>query len=333
MADANPREKPVVRPALGRQTSAPSPAAISQDPACAYGFAAGYDDEGPPPISPHGPFFGVARWRKTSTTPTATHGSSSSARTGGTGLPPDLRRNLHLQRRLEARQLPERLHGSQTTRPTTAGWWDSDYQDVLAESDRRKGMAYFEYELNDYVTVRGEFRPPATSTTTRGSTRRASTTSTTGGGLADEPHGPSPWAPNPGKPVSAPLPTDRPSTTTGTARTASGIRPTTTPSCRPATPVKPVGRSSNWDDPAAAAAGLSATLNGNGRYDYLVEPGEFAGVRPGRQRRRHSGPRLGRRWPRRRRRAARSPSAGRADEPGRFRRRRPAGPLRPGRRG
>ena len=34
---------------------------------------------------------------------------------------------------------------------------DSDIQDLQAESVRRKGMAYFEYEFNDYITVRGEF--------------------------------------------------------------------------------------------------------------------------------------------------------------------------------
>ncbi len=33
---------------------------------------------------------------------------------------------------------------------------DSDIQDLQAESERRKGMAYFEYEFNDYITVRGE---------------------------------------------------------------------------------------------------------------------------------------------------------------------------------
>ena len=127
----------------------------AQDPACAYGFGAGLDNEGPPPSSPYGPFFDWANGEEAHNARRdawqaefgAHWGTDFRQHYGETYTYNDVSRHGNF------------LNGYND--PNDPAYHcrmvDSDYQDVQAESERRKGMGYFEYEFNDYLTVRGEF--------------------------------------------------------------------------------------------------------------------------------------------------------------------------------
>ena len=128
------------------------------DPTCGYGFGAGHDDEGAPPLSPSGPFFisyregfDGQRWVDSRDAYEAEYGP-----VWGSDF-----RNYYGEHYTynDVAKHGNFLNGYIDPNDPSehCRMVDSDVQDVQAESERRKGMGYFEYELNDYVTVRAEF--------------------------------------------------------------------------------------------------------------------------------------------------------------------------------
>ena len=242
----------------------------AQDPSCAYGFGAGLDDEGPPPTSPRGPFFD---W--------------------GNGEDP------HYQRQDEWEQefgpfsgTDFRNHYGETYTyndvsrhgnflngymdPNDPAYHcrmvDSDYQDVQAETARRKGMGYFEYEFNDYVTVRGEFVAASVDYNTRLYAPGFNDFDTSSGGLVNDRMGIAIGS-NPGNPFrafadgSGWLGWDPADNNTflppGTGDYWPGVEPDVWE-----------GGSNTWTARPTRQLDFRDE-NGNGRYDYLEEPGEL----------------------------------------------------------
>ena len=147
--------------------------ATVNDPSCAYNFGSGFSDHGPANV-PGGPWFGAQnRWsdyhqRATVTTEGARNGQldhgpggtleeweAAHGPIGGTGfrhkegvtfIYNDIQRHGNFLNGTIDPDRPARHCRS----------IDSDYQDLQAEETRRKGMAYFEYDVNDNLTVRGE---------------------------------------------------------------------------------------------------------------------------------------------------------------------------------
>lgn len=134
------------------------------DPNCAYNFGSGNSDSGPQAAT-GGPFFGAPnRWYayptldgKLDIGPGGTYeeweaahgpvaGTAHRRKLGATYTYNDVGKHANF------------LNGYlDIDRPARhCRMVDSDVQDMQAESERRKGMAYFEYELTDNLTVRGE---------------------------------------------------------------------------------------------------------------------------------------------------------------------------------
>ena len=127
----------------------------AQDPTCAYGFGAGHDNEGPPPLSPHGPFFDWGNGEEANNNKRDAWQAEFGAH-WGTDF-----RNYYGETYTynDVSKHGNFLNGYND--PNDPAYHcrmvDSDYQDIQAESERQKGFGYFEYEFNDYITVRGEF--------------------------------------------------------------------------------------------------------------------------------------------------------------------------------
>ena len=147
--------------------------ATVNDPSCAYNFGSGNSDHGPM-VYPGGPWFGAQnRWfnyhsRATLTTDGAANGQIDAGPGGtleewaaahGTIRGQAFRHKegatyIHNDLGKHANFLNGTIDPDRPARHCRS--IDSDYQDLQAEEQRRKGMAYFEYDVNDNLTVRGE---------------------------------------------------------------------------------------------------------------------------------------------------------------------------------
>ena len=242
----------------------------TQDPVCAYGFGAGHDDGGPPPLNPYGPFFdwnngedahNVRRdaWQAEYG---AHWGTDFRNYYGETYTYNDVSKHGNF------------LNGYND--PNDPAYHcrmvDSDYQDVLAESERRKGMGYFEYEFNDYITVRGEFVSGSVDYNTRLYAPGFNDFDDADGILVND-RMPIAIGSNPGNPFRAFADgsswmgwdvTDNNSfLPPGTGTYWPGVSPDIWP-----------GGSNVWNARPTRQLDFR-DLNGNGRYDYLEEPGEL----------------------------------------------------------
>ena len=249
-----------------------------QDPTCAYGFGAGHDNEGPPPLSPHGPFFdwgnGAERHdnkRDAWQAEFGPHWGTDFRQTyGETYTYNDVSKHGNF------------LNGYND--PNDPAYHcrmvDSDYQDIQAESDRRKGFGYFEYEFNDYITVRGEFVSSSVDYNTRLYAPGFNDFDTASGVLANDRMGITVGS-NPGNPFRAFAdgssindywddvngfwnPNDNNTfLPPGDDQYWPGVEPSVWP-----------GGSNTWTARPTRQLDFR-DLNGNGRYDYLEEPGEL----------------------------------------------------------
>ena len=242
----------------------------AQDPVCAYGFGAGHDNEGPPPLNPYGPFFDWgngedahnARRDAWQAEYGAHWGTDFRNYYGETYTYNDVSRHGNF------------LNGYND--PNDPAYHcrmvDSDYQDVLAESERRKGMGYFEYEFNDYITVRGEFVSGSVDYNTRLYAPGFNDFDDADGILVND-RMPIAIGSNPGNPFRAFADgsswmgwdvTDNNSfLPPGTSTYWPGVSPDIWP-----------GGSNTWTARPTRQLDFR-DLNGNGRYDYLEEPGEL----------------------------------------------------------
>lgn len=242
----------------------------TQDPVCAYGFGAGHDNEGPPPLNPYGPFFDWgngedahnARRDAWQAEYGAHWGTDFRNYYGETYTYNDVAKHGNF------------LNGYND--PNDPAYHcrmvDSDYQDVLAESERRKGMGYFEYEFNDYITVRGEFVSGSVDYNTRLYAPGFNDFDDTDGILVND-RMPIAIGSNPGNPFRAFADgsswmgwdvTDNNSfLPPGTSTYWPGVSPDIWPGGSNTSSARP-NRQLDFQD-----------LNGNGRYDYLEEPGEL----------------------------------------------------------
>ena len=242
----------------------------AQDPTCAYGFGAGYDDEGPPPHDPYGPFFDWgngedahnARRDQWQQEYGAHWGTDFRNVYGETFTYNDVSKHGNF------------LNGYND--PNDPAYHcrmvDSDYQDVLAESERRKGMGYFEYEFNDYVTVRGEFVTGSVDYNTRLYAPGFNDFDDADGILVND-RTPIAIGSNPGNPFRAfadgsswmgwDVEDNNSFLPPGTGTYWPGVSPDIWP-----------GGSNTWTARPTRQLDFR-DLNGNGRYDYLEEPGEL----------------------------------------------------------
>ena len=242
----------------------------TQDPVCAYGFGAGHDDGGPPPLNPYGPFFDWgngedahnARRDAWQAEYGAHWGTDFRNYYGETYTYNDVSKHGNF------------LNGYND--PNDPAYHcrmvDSDYQDVLAESERRKGMGYFEYEFNDYITVRGEFVSGSVDYNTRLYAPGFNDFDDADGILVND-RMPIAIGSNPGNPFRAFADgsswmgwdvTDNNSfLPPGTSTYWPGVSPDIWP-----------GGSNTWTARPTRQLDFR-DLNGNGRYDYLEEPGEL----------------------------------------------------------
>ena len=242
----------------------------TQDPVCAYGFGAGHDNEGPPPLNPYGPFFDWgngedahnARRDAWQAEYGAHWGTDFRNYYGETYTYNDVSKHGNF------------LNGYND--PNDPAYHcrmvDSDYQDVLAESERRKGMGYFEYEFNDYITVRGEFVSGSVDYNTRLYAPGFNDFDDADGILVND-RMPIAIGSNPGNPFRAFADgsswmgwdvTDNNSfLPPGTSTYWPGVSPDIWP-----------GGSNTWTARPTRQLDFR-DLNGNGRYDYLEEPGEL----------------------------------------------------------
>ena len=253
--------------------------ARAQDPTCAYGFGAGHDDEGPPPISPYGPFFDWGNGEDAHNQQAAMRGRRSSAPTGV---------------RTSATYYGETYTYNDVSRhgnflngyndPNDPAYHcrmvDSDYQDIQAESDRQKGFGYFEYEFNDYITVRGEFVSSSVDYNTRLYAPGFNDFDSSSGGLVNDRMGIAVGS-NPGNPFRA---FADGSTINDYYDGVNGVWDPTDNNI-----FLPPGDDQYWPGvsrdiwPGGSNTGTARPnrqldfrdLNGNGRYDYLEEPGEL----------------------------------------------------------
>ena len=251
---------------------------VGQDPTCAYGFGAGHDNEGPPPLSPYGPFFDWGngadahdsrrdQWQQEFG---AHWGTDFRQIYGETYTYNDVSKHGNF------------LNGYND--PNDPAYHcrmvDSDYQDIQAESERQKGFGYFEYEFNDYVTVRGEFVSSSVDYNTRLYAPGFNDFDSSSGGLANDRMGIAVGS-NPGNPFRAFAdgstindyydgvngvwdPTDNNTfLPPGDDQYWPGVSPDIWP-----------GGSNTWTARPTRQLDFR-DLNGNGRYDYLEEPGEL----------------------------------------------------------
>ena len=251
---------------------------VGQDPTCAYGFGAGHDNEGPPPLSPYGPFFD---WGNGSDAHDARRlewqqefgdhwGTDFRQTYGETYTYNDVSKHGNF------------LNGYND--PNDPAYHcrmvDSDYQDIQAESERQKGFGYFEYEFNDYVTVRGEFVSSSVDYNTRLYAPGFNDFDSSSGGLANDRMGIAIGS-NPGNPFRA---FADGSTINDYYDGVNGVwDPTQNNMFLPpgddqywpgVSPDIWPGGSNTWTARPTRQLDFR-DLNGNGRYDYLEEPGEL----------------------------------------------------------
>ena len=242
----------------------------TQDPVCAYGFGAGHDDEGPPPLNPYGPFFDWGNGEDAHNVRRDAWQAEYGAH-WGTDF-----RNYYGETYTynDVSKHGNFLNGYND--PNDPAYHcrmvDSDYQDVLAESERRKGMGYFEYEFNDYITVRGEFVSGSVDYNTRLYAPGFNDFDDADGILVND-RMPIAIGSNPGNPFRAFADgsswmgwdvTDNNSfLPPGTSTYWPGVSPDIWP-----------GGSNTWTARPTRQLDFR-DLNGNGRYDYLEEPGEL----------------------------------------------------------
>ena len=242
----------------------------TQDPVCAYGFGAGHDNEGPPPLNPYGPFFDWGNGEDAHNVRRDAWQAEYGAH-WGTDF-----RNYYGETYTynDVSKHGNFLNGYND--PNDPAYHcrmvDSDYQDVLAESERRKGMGYFEYEFNDYITVRGEFVSGSVDYNTRLYAPGFNDFDDADGILVND-RMPIAIGSNPGNPFRAFADgsswlgwdvTDNNSfLPPGTSTYWPGVSPDIWP-----------GGSNTWTARPTRQLDFR-DLNGNGRYDYLEEPGEL----------------------------------------------------------
>ena len=242
----------------------------TQDPVCAYGFGAGHDDGGPPPLNPYGPFFDWGNGEDAHNVRRDAWQAEYGAH-WGTDF-----RNYYGETYTynDVSKHGNFLNGYND--PNDPAYHcrmvDSDYQDVLAESERRKGMGYFEYEFNDYITVRGEFVSGSVDYNTRLYAPGFNDFDDADGILVND-RMPIAIGSNPGNPFRAFADgsswmgwdvTDNNSfLPPGTGTYWPGVSPDIWP-----------GGSNTWTARPTRQLDFR-DLNGNGRYDYLEEPGEL----------------------------------------------------------
>ena len=242
----------------------------TQDPVCAYGFGAGHDDGGPPPLNPYGPFFDWGNGEDAHNVRRDAWQAEYGAH-WGTDF-----RNYYGETYTynDVSKHGNFLNGYND--PNDPAYHcrmvDSDYQDVLAESERRKGMGYFEYEFNDYITVRGEFVSGSVDYNTRLYAPGFNDFDDADGILVND-RMPIAIGSNPGNPFRAFADgsswmgwdvTDNNSfLPPGTSTYWPGVSPDIWP-----------GGSNTWTARPTRQLDFR-DLNGNGRYDYLEEPGEL----------------------------------------------------------
>ncbi len=250
----------------------------NQDPSCAHGFANGHDNEGPPPLSEAGPFFD---WGNGADAHDAQRDrwQSEYGDHWGTDF-----RNVYGETYTynDVQKHGNFMNGYMD--PNDPAYHcrmvDSDYQDIQAQSERQKGMGYFEYEFNDYVTVRGEFVTSTADYNTRLYAPAFNDFDTSSGGLVNDRMGIAVGS-NPGNPFRAFADGSTVNTYfTGTDGTWDpndnntflppgddqywpGVEPSVWP-----------GGSNTWTARPTRQLDFR-DLNGNGRYDYLEEPGEL----------------------------------------------------------
>ena len=242
----------------------------TQDPTCAYGFAAGHDNEGPPPHNPYGPFFDWGNGEDAHNARRDAWQAEYGAH-WGTDF-----RNVYGETYVynDVAKHGNFLNGYND--PNDPAYHcrmvDSDYQDVLAESERRKGMGYFEYEFNDYITVRGEFVSGSVDYNTRLYAPAFNDFDDADGILVND-RTPIAIGSNPGNPFRAfadgssylgwDVADNNSFLPPGTNTYWPGVSPDIWP-----------GGSNTWTARPTRQLDFR-DLNGNGRYDYLEEPGEL----------------------------------------------------------
>ena len=223
-----------------RQLSSGEWSNLYPDPGCAYGFGAGYDDNG------------------TVDERVVRLSTDDQAIDSRTGEPSDTRPWQWVKNDYDKRG--SFLNGILT--PWGGGGncrnIISDMQDMQAESDQYKGYAFFEHEFNDYVSIHGEIGLTVLDYYTRDVT----------GGLDETPSGmwfgkrvPIAIGSNPGNPFRAIAHNSWYDPATGAVfGDGSSI------------PAEARAHSAFTTD----LKGLSwVDLNGNGLYEYLEEPGEL----------------------------------------------------------
>lgn len=225
------------RPPVGHAVTGQVWSNARLDPGCGYGFGAGRDDWGGSPTAAPGEEAGPNQWPAE----TAGPGGGNFRRDSGVITYNDLAKHGNfLNGMLHPHTNVDRLG-----RPR-AGRWSfssgcimsvSDMQDMQAESTNNKGMSYFEYRLNDHIKLRGEVVISKNDYNTRDVTS----------GLDEVVHNallhaqaPIVIGENPGNPFRA---FADGSGLLGFTGNANGVL--------------------DWDD-----------VNGNGLYDYGIEPGE-----------------------------------------------------------
>ena len=242
----------------------------TQDPVCAYGFGAGHDNEGPPPLNPYGPFFDWGNGEDAHNVRRDAWQAEYGAH-WGTDF-----RNYYGETYTynDVSKHGNFLNGYND--PNDPAYHcrmvDSDYQDVLAESERRKGMGYFEYEFNDYITVRGEFVSGSVDYNTRLYAPGFNDFDDADGILVND-RMPIAIGSNPGNPFRAfadgsswmgwDVEDNNSFLPPGTSTYWPGVSPDIWP-----------GGSNTWTARPTRQLDFR-DLNGNGRYDYLEEPGEL----------------------------------------------------------
>ena len=249
----------------------------TQDPSCAYGFGAGHNNEGPPPISPHGPFFDWHHGEES-------HDNKRDAWQAEFG--PHWGRDFRNVYGETYTYNDVSKHGNFLNGymdPNDPAYHcrmvDSDHQDIQARSERRKGFGYFEYEFNDYITVRGEFVSSSVDYDTRLYAPGFNDFDSSNGGLVNDRMGIVVGS-NPGNPFRAFADGSSINDYIDLAQTWD---PTNNNVFLPPGDDQywpGVGRE-YWDQGNDFGTGRPTRqldfmdLNGNGRYDYLEEPGEL----------------------------------------------------------
>ena len=127
---------------------------VVKDPSCGHAFGSGFSDSGPEP-SAGGPYYGFNDGTDEGPGGQRSQWEDQFGPASGTGF-----RNTYGETFIynDIGKHGNFLNGY--TDPNDPAnhcrMVDSDIQDLQAESTRNKGMAYFEYDVNDNITLRGE---------------------------------------------------------------------------------------------------------------------------------------------------------------------------------